>query len=236
MTTRDGGIVDRVAEHLIALTIRCIHPSRRQWGEALAAEARQLESDWARLRWAVNGLPLAWTLRHAANHEGESSMHIRTTLAAINQRGADPWSVGVTFGLVGLVVFSSVTVVPSVVQFATHYGVALPLPMRMVIGASRNSVAVTVMLVALIALLWRRGRHSGETLPLRRLLVTTNVACVLTLAALTTGVVASMLTTNRMLGDAQRERDERAAQDRNLRRVERLRASNAFEVPESRKR
>jgi hypothetical protein len=227
--------LDTIAVKASAVLIRWIshrlHPSRAEWAEALATEAEHIESGWDKLRWAVNGLPLAWTLHQSPEAHGALNMRIRETLASLNQRGADLWSAAVSLGLATLMVFFAVIVTPLFMQIAAQFGLPLPLPARIVIVASRNSVTVTVLLALLVVLLWRRGRRDGEHLPIRRLLLTMNVVSVLALAGLTTGLVTTMVAAKQSLSDARRERAEQAERQQQQQRVERLRAAKAFELP-----
>lgn len=163
-------------------------------------------------------------------------MQMRATFASLNREGADLWSMGVTLGLVSLVVVFSATVTPLFMRIAAQFGFALPLPARLVIGASQNGLLVTLLSVLLVALLWSRGRQMSGVLPLRRLLLTTNVVCVLALAGLTTGIVSAMVAANRSIDASRRERAERVESERMQQRVARLRAAKAFDLPVAPKR
>jgi hypothetical protein len=53
-----GGLT-RVLAGLLAYAARLLPPGRRQWAEAVAAEAGQVSAGWPRLRWLAGGLLMA---------------------------------------------------------------------------------------------------------------------------------------------------------------------------------
>ena len=58
-----GGLT-RVLAGLLSYAARLLPPGRRQWAEAVGAEAGQVPAGWPRLRWLAGGLWLA--VREAA--------------------------------------------------------------------------------------------------------------------------------------------------------------------------
>lgn len=47
---------------IVAWTCSRVDASRREWVEGMASELEAIEGGWRKLRWAIEGLPLAWAL------------------------------------------------------------------------------------------------------------------------------------------------------------------------------
>jgi hypothetical protein len=65
-------LADFVARKLLAWLSRNVHPEESEWIDALAAESACAEGGWQRLRWALGGLPLVWTVNR--NHPVEAHL------------------------------------------------------------------------------------------------------------------------------------------------------------------
>src|SRR5256886_9975328 len=57
-----GRLADVLARHLLSWLQRRVEPGSREWLDALTAEAECADDGWQRLRWAVGGAPLVWTI------------------------------------------------------------------------------------------------------------------------------------------------------------------------------
>ena len=58
------------SSRIVAWTCSRVDESRRDWVNAMASELSTIEGGWRKLRWAIEGLPLAWALAkpaHAVN-------------------------------------------------------------------------------------------------------------------------------------------------------------------------
>jgi hypothetical protein len=76
--TEIGNRFDRLATaasmQLVAWTCSRVDESRREWADAMASELSTIEGGWRKLRWAIDGLPLAWAFAKPSRvvHELES--------------------------------------------------------------------------------------------------------------------------------------------------------------------
>src|SRR5437588_7864505 len=71
-----GRLADVLARQLLSWLQRRVEPGSREWLDALTAEAECADDGWQRLRWALGGVPLVWTInkRHQANEPTRSTM------------------------------------------------------------------------------------------------------------------------------------------------------------------
>lgn len=65
MTRFLEAMADSAARHLAASLTRNVDPDGREWIDALNAEMLGIDGGWRKLRWAVGGLPLLWTLKRS---------------------------------------------------------------------------------------------------------------------------------------------------------------------------
>src|SRR5207244_13386349 len=57
-----GRLADVLARQLLSWLHRRVEPGSREWLDALTAESECADDGWQRLRWAVGGAPLVWTI------------------------------------------------------------------------------------------------------------------------------------------------------------------------------
>ncbi len=57
-----GRLADVLARHLLSWLHRRVAPASREWLDALTAESECADDGWQRLRWALGGVPLVWTI------------------------------------------------------------------------------------------------------------------------------------------------------------------------------
>jgi hypothetical protein len=57
-----GRRADVLARQLLSWLHRRVEPGSREWLDALTAESECADDGWQRLRWALGGVPLVWTL------------------------------------------------------------------------------------------------------------------------------------------------------------------------------
>jgi hypothetical protein len=64
MRMRDfpGCVADALAKQLLGWLHRRVDPESREWLDALTAESDCAADGWQRLRWALGGVPLVWTI------------------------------------------------------------------------------------------------------------------------------------------------------------------------------
>lgn len=55
-------LADVVARRLLSWLHRRVEPTSREWLDALTAESECADNGWQRLRWALGGVPLVWTI------------------------------------------------------------------------------------------------------------------------------------------------------------------------------
>src|SRR5437762_13401977 len=85
-----GRLADVLARQLLSWLHRRIEPGSREWLDALTAESECADDGWQRLRWALGGVPLVWTInkRRQRNEPTRGTMRARivpgiTDIAAI---------------------------------------------------------------------------------------------------------------------------------------------------------
>ena len=57
-----GRLADVLARRLLRWLHRRVEPGSREWLDALTAESECADDGWQRLRWALGGVPLVWTI------------------------------------------------------------------------------------------------------------------------------------------------------------------------------
>ena len=57
-----GRLADVLARQLLSWLHRQVEPGSREWIDALTAESEYADNSWQRLRWALGGVPLVWTI------------------------------------------------------------------------------------------------------------------------------------------------------------------------------
>jgi len=57
-----GRLADVLARQLLSWLHRRVEPGSREWLDALTAESECADDGWQRLRWALGGVPLVWTI------------------------------------------------------------------------------------------------------------------------------------------------------------------------------
>ncbi len=53
-------IAASASSRVVAWTASCVDESRREWVDGMASELSNIEGGWRKLRWAIEGVPLAW--------------------------------------------------------------------------------------------------------------------------------------------------------------------------------
>jgi len=71
-----GRLADVLARQLLSWLRRRVEPGSREWLDALTAESECADDGWQRLRWALGGVPLVWTIneRRQLNEPGRGTM------------------------------------------------------------------------------------------------------------------------------------------------------------------
>jgi hypothetical protein len=73
-----GRLADELARQLLGWLQRRVEPASREWLDALRAEAECADDGWQRLRWALGGVTLVWTLnRRRQMNEAPRTMRTR---------------------------------------------------------------------------------------------------------------------------------------------------------------
>lgn len=69
-------LADVLARHLLRWLHRRVEPGSREWLDALTAESECADDGWQRLRWALGGVPLVWTInkRRPTNEPARGTM------------------------------------------------------------------------------------------------------------------------------------------------------------------
>ncbi|HEY2806525.1 MAG TPA: hypothetical protein VGI92_11780 [Gemmatimonadales bacterium] len=57
-----GRLADVLARQLLSWLHRRVEPGSHEWLDALTAESEYADDGWQRLRWALGGVPLVWTI------------------------------------------------------------------------------------------------------------------------------------------------------------------------------
>jgi len=74
-----GRLADVLARQLLSWLHRRVEPGSREWLDALTAEAECADDGWQRLRWALGGVPLVWTI----NQRRQRNEPTRGTMRAL---------------------------------------------------------------------------------------------------------------------------------------------------------
>jgi len=74
-----GRLADVLARHLLGWLHRRVEPGSREWLDALTAESECADDGWQRLRWALGGVPLVWTI----NQRRQRNEPTRGTMRAL---------------------------------------------------------------------------------------------------------------------------------------------------------
>lgn len=71
-----GRLADVLARQLLSWLHRRVEPGSREWLDALTAESECADDGWQRLRWALGGVPLVWTInqRRQRNEPARGTM------------------------------------------------------------------------------------------------------------------------------------------------------------------
>src|SRR5207248_1905555 len=76
-------LADGLARQLLSWLHRRVDPGSREWLDALTAESECADDGWQRLRWALGGVPLVWTI----NQRRERNEPARGTMRALSLPG-----------------------------------------------------------------------------------------------------------------------------------------------------
>jgi hypothetical protein len=81
-----GRLADVLARQLLSWLHRRVAPGSREWLDALIAESECADDGWQRLRWALGGVPLAWTIntRRHMNEPSHGTMRARVVRGVAN--------------------------------------------------------------------------------------------------------------------------------------------------------
>jgi hypothetical protein len=74
-----GRLADVLARHLLSWLHRRVEPGSREWLDALTAESECADDGWQRLRWALGGVSLVWTI----NQRRQKNEPTRGTMRAL---------------------------------------------------------------------------------------------------------------------------------------------------------
>jgi len=74
-----GRLADVLARRLLSWLRRRVAPGSREWLDALTAESECADDGWQRLRWALGGVPLVWTI----NQRRQRNEPTRGTMRAL---------------------------------------------------------------------------------------------------------------------------------------------------------
>lgn len=186
-----------VAMRLVGWLDESVDESRRDWIAALAAETDEIDSGWGKLRWAINGLPLAWSFRRppAPRVAGVWSTPVnpRLLIVALNRNKTALVSYTTTACLVGIVAVLVVFVMPVFQSLMAQSEIQLPLTTRLVLGVLSSWYFFYGLLLTPLVLHWRSRRTGKPDIPARRALPVLNFIAVLALIGLTSGFVGVLM-------------------------------------------
>jgi hypothetical protein len=74
-----GRLADVLARQLLSWLHRRVEPGSREWLDALTAESEYADDGWQRLRWALGGVPLMWTI----NKRRQMNEPVRDTMRGL---------------------------------------------------------------------------------------------------------------------------------------------------------
>jgi hypothetical protein len=77
-----GRLADGLARHLLDWLHRRVEPGSREWLDALTTESECADDGWQRLRWALGGVPLVWTINRRGRMSESAAGAMRELIAA----------------------------------------------------------------------------------------------------------------------------------------------------------
>ena len=79
-------LADDLARRVLSWLHRRVEPGSREWLDALTAESECADNGWQRLRWALGGVPLVWTInkRHQMNEPARGSKRALIVPGVVN--------------------------------------------------------------------------------------------------------------------------------------------------------
>jgi hypothetical protein len=170
-----------------------VDASRRGWIAALAAETENIDGGWSKLRWAISGLPLAWSFRRPpvprVAGAWSTAVNPRLYIAALNRNSADLISYTTTISLIGIVVVLAVFIMPVFQAMLASAGLSLPLAARIVLRVISSPYFVYGVLLTPLLLHWHTVRTGKPAISARRALPVLNFLCVVALVGMITGFV-----------------------------------------------
>jgi hypothetical protein len=88
-----GRLADVLARRVLSWLHRRVEPGSREWLDALTAESECADDGWQRLRWALGGVPLVWTInkRHQRNESTRGTMRALIALGVANIEAIAGW-------------------------------------------------------------------------------------------------------------------------------------------------
>src|SRR5437773_1613899 len=89
-----GRLADVLARQLLSWLHRRVEPGSREWLDALTAESECADDGWQRLRWALGGMSLVWTI----NQHRQKNEPTRSTMRALIVPGVA--NIAATLGVV----------------------------------------------------------------------------------------------------------------------------------------
>jgi len=86
-------LADGLARQLLSWLHRRVEPGSREWLDALTAESECADDGWQRLRWALGGVPLVWTInqRRQRNEPTRGTMRARIVPGVANIAAIAGW-------------------------------------------------------------------------------------------------------------------------------------------------
>jgi hypothetical protein len=88
-----GRLADVLARRVLSWLHRRVEPGSREWLDGLTAESECAEDGWQRLRWALGGVSLVWTInkRHRMNEAGRGAMRALLVRGVVNIGAIAGW-------------------------------------------------------------------------------------------------------------------------------------------------
>lgn len=186
-----------VAMRLVGWLDGSVDESRRGWVAALAAETDDIDSGWGKLRWAINGLPLAWSFRRPPGPRvagvWSTPVNPRLLIVALNRNKTALVSYTTTACLVGIVAVLVIFVMPVFQSWMASGRLSLPLITRLVIGVLSSGYFFYGLLLTPLVLHWHSRQTGRPDIPARRALPVLNFIAVLALIGLTSGFVSFLM-------------------------------------------
>src|SRR5207253_8719162 len=82
-----GRLADVLARQLLSWLQRRVEPGSREWLDALTAESECADDGWQRLRWALGGVPLVWTINQRSRCQPSSAHRSEEHTSELQSRG-----------------------------------------------------------------------------------------------------------------------------------------------------